>query len=137
MNKVRGPVTAYISIPIRHEKESYLIESMLEGIGIGVNNPCRIEEARIPTGNIPPYVTERCFRMIDESDIGVLHLDYFGNDCACEIGYMKSQKKPMYGVHVREIPEVKSLEELGRWRASLDSEFRSLVKLRDFLLEKY
>ena len=123
---------AYISVPISKERESRVIQFALEGIGIRVNNPCDIDDAHGPKDNIPESVARECVDMMDRSDVGILLLDYFGHDCAWEVGYM-SGKKPVYGVRVNLGHLNESLKELGQYRHSLEKIFDSVTEMVDFL----
>ena len=114
-----GNMEAYISVPISKERESRVIQFALEGIGIRVNNPCDIDDAHGPKDNIPESVARECVRMMDRSDIEILFVDYFGQDCAWEVGYMSARGKPVYGVHVESASQ-ESLKELGQYRHSLE-----------------
>jgi nucleoside 2-deoxyribosyltransferase len=124
--------TAYISIPVKREMDSYLIEEALKSIGLKVNNPCRIDLIHIPPEKIHEKVVKECTSMMDESDIGILHLDYFGKDCSWEIGYM-TRRIPVYGVFIHENRSTGSLGELKQYRCSLAEIFNSLEEMKQSL----
>ena len=121
---------AYISTPIKREEESRAIQAGLESIGVTVNNPCDIDDAHRDPREIQKAVFDECVAMMDRSDIGVLILDYFGRDCAWEIGYMTSQEMPIYGVYVNKgASNEESLRNLARYRPSLTGIFESVDEL--------
>lgn len=122
---------AYISVPISRERESRIVQTALERIGIRVNNPCDIDDAHGPKERIPERVARECVGMMDRSNIGILVLDYFGQDCVWEVGYMSARGKPVYGVHVEGSSE--SLRDLGQYRHSLERIFDSVEDMIAFL----
>lgn len=88
----------YLCIPIQYCKDGALIEETLDRLGITVLNPCRItpEEMATSKDSIPRAVAMKCWSMIDASSALVLYADYYGRDCAAEIGYAIAQGKPIY-----------------------------------------
>jgi len=132
MNKGKKSLTAYISIPIKHEKESLIIEAALNEIGIKVNNPCRIRGVNLPKDKIPLYVFRECIRMIDISDIGILFLDYFGMDCSSELGRMMAQNKDVYGVAVS-APNEEAIARLWPYTSVFKARFGSVQEMKDYL----
>ncbi len=140
MNEIKNSgLVMYISIPIKKAEESFIIEKALQDIGIKVNNPVKIEEANFSKELVPPKVYAECVKMMDESQFGVILLDYFGNDCACELGYMYSTKKPMFGVFINKLPgDYEHIKDLKCYEHSLmEKKFESVDELTIFLKEKY
>jgi nucleoside 2-deoxyribosyltransferase len=126
--------TAYISIPIKRARESFIIEGALQGIGIKVNNPCRIDDAHGPKDQIPRRVVNECISMMKGSDLGVILLDYFGRDCAFEVGFMNASGIPVYGVYVDKSSRTEDCpRELKQYRGTLSEEFDSVEALIEFL----
>ncbi len=91
-------VSVYLSIPIRHCEQAHLIETFLEKKGISVLNPCHITPVGIAKELIPASVASQCIQMIERSTALVLFVDYYGRDCATEVGYAIARRKPVFPV---------------------------------------
>jgi len=125
---------AYISIPIKRESQSRIIQTALERMGIIINNPCDIDGIHGDSTQIPQRVVNECIGMMDRSDIGILLLDYFGHDCSWELGYMTAKKMPIYGVYVDlEHTSSESLRNLRQYQQSIAKVFNSVDELVEFL----
>jgi nucleoside 2-deoxyribosyltransferase len=135
--------TVYISIPMREAEKSYIIEEALQKIGFKVNNPCRIPGIETADKELlASHFSGECYRMMDESGLMVLLLDYFGNDCAAEIGYMYGSQKYIYGVSVDKAKSDAFLsnhevKEDAMKTLTLIKKFDSLDELTTFLKEQY
>ena len=137
-------LTVYISIPMKEAEKSYLIEEALQKLGFKVNNPCRIPgiESADPA-LLASHFAGKCYEMMEDSGLMILLLDYFGRDCAVEIGYMNASKKPVYGVSIdREKAEAflsgsSFQNDSSRTLNRLTKRFDSLDDLTVFLRETY
>jgi len=90
------PIVVYIAIPIKHCKDSYVIQSALEAEGMIVKNPCNLIEPGFPEGKISKFYADSCYEMIESADILVLYSDYYGRDCSAEVGYAIKSRKPVF-----------------------------------------
>lgn len=86
----------YLSIPIRHREQARIIEFRLQEDGIIVLNPCNLQFVDCPKEEIPETVAKKCWEMIDESLAIILFVDYYGRDCAAEMGYSIAKNKPIF-----------------------------------------
>ncbi len=86
----------YLSIPISRTIDASRIEEYLNQHGITVLNPCRLVHDNCPKEQIPSYVAEKCWKLIEESEAVILFYDYYGRDCSCEIGYAFKSSKPVF-----------------------------------------
>ena len=77
------------------------MEDALEGMGITVFNPCRIVLHDCPKEDLPERIAFQCVEMIDKADAVVLFADYYGRDCAAEVGYAVRAGKPVLPVTLR------------------------------------
>ena len=95
-----GPLSLkiYLSIPIRNQEQSYSIENYFKNNDIEILNPCNIVSKGYSYENIPLSIANTCWQMIDVSSGVVLFGDYYGRDCAAEIGYAIAKKKPIFPV---------------------------------------
>ena len=86
----------YLSFPIRYCKRACLLEKELASRGFLILNPCNIIIKDRPRQDQPAYIANECYMMIDNSDALVLFADYYGRDCATEIGYAIHAGKPVF-----------------------------------------
>lgn len=94
-------LTIYLSIPICYCNEGCTIEKGLEKHGYQVLNPCRIIPPNCPREQLPRRISQECYSMIDKADALVLFADYYGRDCAAEVGYAIARKKPVLPIILR------------------------------------
>lgn len=92
-------LTIYLSIPIRHCAEAKVITDFLTENQINVLNPCTITPEDCPKEDIPRHIAKQCWDMIDRCEAIVLFCDYYGRDCAAEIGYAIARGKPIFPLH--------------------------------------
>lgn len=134
--------TVYLSIPIKHTEDSLLIEEFLCTHGIRVLNPCRIVHKDWPKESMPRHIAKECWDMIEKSDAVILHTDYYGRDCACEIGYAyKSGKKifPFYlysraNFQPEDFMIISALEPISEGLSSLVDKIKSYVREEEILV---
>ncbi|MBK9750068.1 MAG: hypothetical protein IPO91_25295 [Chloroflexi bacterium] len=92
-------LTVYLSIPIRHCAEAKIITEFLACNDIQVLNPCTITPLDLAKEAIPFQVAQQCWQMIERSEAVVLFCDYYGRDCAAEMGYAIARGKPIFPLH--------------------------------------
>jgi nucleoside 2-deoxyribosyltransferase len=68
----------------------------LSNIGLRVFNPCKIIIPDLPRERMPAYIARECYRLIDIADGIILFVDYYGRDCAAEIGYSIARNKNVF-----------------------------------------
>jgi len=88
----------YISIPIRYRQEAATIERALQRTGARVLNPCHLVPDDCAKDKLPTFFAHACYRMIDAADAVVLFANYYGRDCATEIGYAIHAGTPVFPV---------------------------------------
>ena len=93
----------YLSIPIKYRNFAEVIEKDLGTRGITVLNPCKIVHDYYSKEKIPSYVAKQCWKMIKASDAVILYTDYYGRDCAAEVGYATALDKPVFPFYFCEI----------------------------------
>lgn len=91
--------SVYLSVRIKNYELASDVQDRLEQYGIKVFNPCSITPNNIAPENIPEWIADACYKMIDDSDCVVLLAgdgSDFGNDCSAELGYTKASNKPAF-----------------------------------------
>jgi nucleoside 2-deoxyribosyltransferase len=88
----------YISIPIRYHQAAATIEQALQRTGARVLNPCHLVPDDCAKDELPAFFAHACYRMIDDADAVVLFANYYGRDCATEIGYAIHAGTPVFPV---------------------------------------
>ena len=91
-------LSVYISIPIKFCNIAYKIEQRLRENGFEVFNPCKIIPRGVPQEELPYFIATECWRLIDESSIIVAYMDYYGRDCAAEMGYGIARGKLIFPI---------------------------------------
>lgn len=85
----------YISIPIELHVAAARLETLLRDAGLVPLNPCRITPTDIPKEDLPAFVADACYRMIESCRVVVLWADRYGRDCATECGYSFALGRPV------------------------------------------
>jgi nucleoside 2-deoxyribosyltransferase len=88
----------YLSIPIRFYDDAARIQQELEQAGMTVLNPCTLVPHDCPKDRLPAFFAHACFNMIDRAEALILFSDYYGRDCATEVGYAIHSRKPIFPI---------------------------------------
>lgn len=97
-------VKVYLSIPIAYREHAERIEEALSKSDIKVLNPCKIVHGNWPKQEIPRFVAEQCWRMIEDSYAVIIYTEYYGRDCSAEIGYAYGKSKPVFPFYLYHEP---------------------------------
>ncbi len=85
----------YISVSLQRAPHAEWVEHELTRHGYEVSNPCRIDLPDGPKEEYPASVALACYQLIDDADAVVLLADYYGRDCAAEVGYAYAIGRPV------------------------------------------
>jgi nucleoside 2-deoxyribosyltransferase len=88
----------YLSVSLRRAAFAEWVDRELSRHGYDVLNPCRLDLPEGPKEDFPEWVAAKCYGMIDRADAVVLLADYYGRDCAAEIGYAYASGRPVIGL---------------------------------------
>jgi nucleoside 2-deoxyribosyltransferase len=88
----------YLSVSLRRAAFAEWVDRELSRHGYEVLNPCRLDLPDGPKEHYPEWVAASCYGMIDRADAVVLLADYYGRDCAAEIGYAYAGGRPVIGL---------------------------------------